>query len=90
MPVAGWQFSVTDSLGVVNGGNYTDQNGTLALCGLVAGAYTVSENLVSPVTITGLTVNGLPAPVTPIYSFVWDGSKPNPFIIVFQNNLFPG
>jgi len=87
MPVAGWPFSVIDTVGVTNG-YFTDQNGIFSLCGQVPGAYTVSEDPGS--IIIGLTVNGTPLPpaaLTTVYSFAWSAGQPNPFIIVFQNCL---
>jgi prealbumin domain-containing protein len=86
-PVAGWQFSVLDPVGGSNVYS-TDSTGTVTACGLAPGAYTVSE--ASSSIVISLTVNGASVPNSTIYSFVWDASQPSPFIIVFQNNLFPG
>ena len=86
-PVGGWQFTVMDPVGGTN--NYsTDSTGSVTACGLAPGAYTVSEASTS--IVLTLTVNGVSVPKSTIYSFVWDASQPTPFIIVFQNSLFPG
>jgi hypothetical protein len=90
-PVVGWQFSLTDPVGASN--NYsTDSTGTVPVCGLVAGTYTVSED--SGSLIIGLTVNGTPLPsaaLSTVYSFTWSAGQPTPFIIVFQNSIsLPG
>ena len=83
VPVAGWQFNLTDPLGTVNA-YFTDGSGTLLVCGLVEGAYTVTETLVAPVTVVGLKVNGVDLPPVPIYSFIWADGQPAP-TIVFKN-----
>ena len=60
-PVVGWQFSLTDQVGASNIYS-TDSTGTVPVCGLVAGPYTVSEaQAVSDTgsTVIGLTVAGL-------------------------------
>jgi hypothetical protein len=86
-PIAGWQFSMADPVGA--GNNFsTDSTGTITVCGLTPGAYTVSEASTSKVL--SLTVNGTSVPKSTIYSFVWDVGQPTPFIIVFQNSTLPG
>jgi hypothetical protein len=85
-PVPGWAFQVTDTVGAVNS-NFTDANGNVRLCGLVAGPYTVAEDINS--LVLSLTVNGTaqPKPLT-IYSFTWAVGQTPP-VIVFQNSLTP-
>ena len=82
-PVGGWQFNLTDPLGTVNA-YFTDSTGTLNVCGLVSGAYTVSEAMGSGVI--GLKVNGVTLPASTIYSFTWVAGQAEP-VIVFQNSI---
>ena len=84
MAVAGWQFNLTDPLGTVKA-YFTDGNGQLLVCGLVSGAYTVSEDINS--AILSLKVNDIaqPTPST-IYSFTWVAGQPAP-VIVFKNQI---
>jgi hypothetical protein len=82
-PGANWQIDVTDPLGIVNS-YFTDTAGQLQVCGLVEGAYTVSENLPTDFVVVGLIVNGVTLPAQPIYSFTWTSVNPAP-IITFQN-----
>ena len=92
-PVVGWQFSLTDTVGASNTYS-TDSTGTVPVCGLVAGTYTVSEAQAvsdSGSTVIGLTANGTSIPPSTIYTFDWSAGQPTPFIIVFQNSLpLPG
>jgi len=53
------------------------------VCGLTAGAYTVSES-VSGSAVVGLSVNGVSVPPDSVYSFTWTAGKPDT-LIVFQN-----
>jgi len=91
LPVAHWQFSVTDAVGGSDT-HFTDSTGTITVCGLVSGTYTVSEaDAVSDTgsTVVGLIVNTVPiAPVTTT-SFTWVAGQPAP-VIVFQNCLVGG
>ena len=82
-PVMGWRFNLTDPLGTSNA-YFTDGNGSLLVCGLAAGAYTVSEDPSSP--ILGLKVNGVDLPLSTIYSFTWVAGQPEP-VIVFKNDV---
>jgi hypothetical protein len=91
LPVAHWQFSVTDTVGAGNIYS-TDSNGNITACGLVSGTYTVSEaDAVSDTgsTVVGLTVNGATLPPSTIYAFQWLAGQPAP-VIVFQNCLVGG
>ena len=83
-PAEGWLMNVTDPVGATNG-FFTDANGEVKICGLAAGAYTVTEDLPLGFDVIGLIVNGvdLPYPDT-VYSFTWDPTKPAP-VIVFRN-----
>ena len=90
-PVAHWQFSVTDTVGAGDI-HHTDSTGTITVCGLVSGTYTVSEaDAVSDTgsTVIGLTFNGTPQSPNPVYSFTWAAGQPMP-VIVFQNCLVGG
>jgi hypothetical protein len=80
-PVPAWQFDLTDPLGTVNA-YFTDSTGNLLICGLVPGAYTVSEDMGS--AIIGLTVNNTILPPSTIYSFTWTAGQPAP-VIIFRN-----
>ena len=80
-PGAGWEFDVTDSVGVVNG-YFTNDSGEVKICGLTEGAYTVSESPDS--TVAGLYVNGVSLPFSTIYSFTWKLNQPDP-VILFVN-----
>ena len=82
-PVAGWKFNLTDPLGTVNA-YFTDSTGTLKICGLVSGAYTVSEDMSS--SVIGLTVNTIKFPPSTIYSFTWVAGQNEP-VVVFQNQI---
>lgn len=83
LSVAGWQFNLTDPLGTVNA-YFTDSTGTLMVCGLVSGGYTISEDINS--AIIGLTVNNVSLPPSTMYSFTWTAGQQAP-VIVFQNQL---
>jgi hypothetical protein len=84
MPVIGWPFQVTDTVGAVN--TYlTDTSGSVKVCALVAGAYTVAEDINS--VIISLTVNGKVQPIAlTIYSFTWVVGQTPP-VIVFKNSI---
>lgn len=84
-PGANWEFDLTDPLGTVNA-YFTDATGTLVVCGLVPGAYTVAES--STATVKGLSVNGTALLPSTIYSFTWAAGQPAP-VITFQNQGQP-
>ncbi|MBZ5576584.1 MAG: hypothetical protein LAP40_08515 [Acidobacteriia bacterium] len=80
-----WPVALTDPDGVTNNFFTSDTDGSITKCGLVAGAYTVTEDP-QGLDVVGLVVNGVN--VTPpdvVYSFSWSVGKPNPMVVVFQN-----
>ena len=83
LPTANWQFKVTDPLGVTNL-YFTNAAGTVQVCGLAEGAYSVSEDLTSSVWVVGLVVNGAALPPDSVYSFTWTTTKAQP-VITFRN-----
>ena len=86
-PGLSWPIDVADSAGVVNNFFTNDTDGTLSVCGLVAGNYTVTES-VSGAQVIGLTVNGTSLPAQSLYSFSWIAGQPVP-LVAFQNLLTP-
>jgi hypothetical protein len=84
-PGFGWPIAITDPAGVTN--NYFTSNidGTLSVCGLVAGSYTVTES-VDGYQVVGLIVNGTRLPAQSVYSFSWTAGQPGPSL-VFQNQV---
>jgi hypothetical protein len=82
-PVAHWQFLVTDTVGAGDI-HHTDSTGTITVCGLVSGTYTVSE-----ADAIGLTFNGMKQSASLVFSFTWAAGQPMP-VIVFQNCLVGG
>ncbi len=85
-----WPIHVTDATGVTNNYLTSSDTGTLSVCNLVAGTYTVTEDLQGS-SVIGLQVNGVSLPAQPVYAFFWDTKAPNPFVILFQNqqsNIF--
>ncbi len=86
-PGFSWPIDVTDSAGVTNNFFTNDTDGTLSVCGLVIGSYTVTEAL-NGGTVIGLIVNGIVMPAQPLYSFSWAAGQPAPSL-VFQNLLTP-
>jgi hypothetical protein len=93
-PTPDWLMYLTDNTLQVTNEYFTQHEDTQAgtvegevkVCGLVPGAYTVTESLDFPVEVIGLFVNGVELPVDSMYSFTWDPSKPEP-VIVFRNTL---
>jgi hypothetical protein len=84
-----WPISITDTLGVTNNYTTNETDGTLTVCSLVAGTYTVSESLIlnsQPYFVASLAVNGASLPPQPVYSFSWTAGQAAPSI-VFQNML---
>ncbi len=86
VPGVGWEFDVTDTLGVVNP-FFTDGTGQVKVCGLTAGAYTVAEDPYA--TVVSLVVNGVSLPPSTIYSFTWQNKQPDP-VILFVNQTLIG
>ncbi|HEV3334517.1 MAG TPA: hypothetical protein VG096_26195 [Bryobacteraceae bacterium] len=82
-----WPIDVTDPNGVTNNFFTNATDGTLSVCGLVAGSYTVTESLEGS-TVLGLIVNGVSLPAQPVYSFSWVAGQPGTSVI-FQNLLSP-
>jgi hypothetical protein len=83
-PGLNWPIAVTDPAGVTNNFFTSTTDGTLSVCGLTPGSYTVSESL-NGSQVAGLIVNGVVLPTQSLYSFTWSAGQPNPFSIVFQN-----
>ncbi len=89
-PGFNWPVTLTDPNGATNNFYTNATDGTLSICGLVAGSYTVSEGSTNGQVNTGIWdvfVNGVEAPANPIYSFTW-ASGQTPPSIVFQNVIF--
>jgi hypothetical protein len=84
-PGLNWPISVTDPLGVTNNYTTNSTDGTLSVCGLVAGMYTVTEDP-QGYLVASLTVNGAPVPAQPVYSFTWNAGMVAPSV-VFTNTL---
>jgi hypothetical protein len=89
VPTSGWEILVTDPTGVTNSRLTNDIYGTVTFCGLVAGAYTVTEVMQAGFGVAGLMVNDTAAPPDITYSFTWAPGRPNPFSVVFQNRVIP-
>jgi hypothetical protein len=84
-PGVGWSISVTDQQPVTNT-SFTDDNGQLSVCNLVAGSYTVSESTIGSM-IYGLIYNGNSVnPAQSSFLISWKAGDPNPSL-VFQNVL---
>jgi hypothetical protein len=81
-PGAQWKISLFDPAQVTND-YYTGPEGFLQVCGLSAGAYTVTEEL-QGLNVIGLIVNGMSQAAESVYSFVWSIGKPEP-VIMFKN-----
>lgn len=84
-PGLGWPVAVTDSAGVTNNFFTNNTDGTLSVCGLVAGSYTVTESL-NDYLVIGLIVNGTRVPAQPLYSFSWAPGQPG-ISVIFQNQM---
>lgn len=85
-PGPNWLITLTDSLGVSND-FFTDANGEVVICDLVAGNYTVTESLTNggiTYQVYGLIVNGQVLPPSITYSFSWTPGKGNQ-LVVFRN-----
>ncbi len=86
IPGVGWEFDVTDTVGVVNP-YFTDDSGQVKVCGLTAGAYTVAEDPFA--SVVGLVVNGVTLPPSTIYSFTWQDKQPDPVILFVNLDAVP-
>jgi hypothetical protein len=86
--VAGWGVTITgDSFN-----NRFFTSGLKDTCSvlLTAGTYTVTEDLTFEgvtYTVIGLKVNGVDLPPSEVYSFNWSPGKPDPFIIIWTNQV---
>jgi hypothetical protein len=89
-PGTHWPMTVTDSAGVTNDYYTGDTDGSVSICGLVAGTYTVTEGFVANSTVVGLQVNGAILPAQNLYAFYWTTKSPDPFVVLFQNHISPG
>jgi hypothetical protein len=90
-PGLNWPINLMDSAGVTNNYFTSNTDGSVTICSLVAGTYTVSETtpLGLSSNVVGLTVNGAVLPPQTVYSFFWSVKSPDPFVVVFQNKLAP-
>jgi hypothetical protein len=84
-PGTNWPMHVTDAFGSVNNYFTNASDGSLTVCSLVAGTYTVAEDVLAGTYVVGLKVNGTAMPVQSSYSFLWKNKSPDPFVVVFQN-----
>jgi hypothetical protein len=84
-PGLNWPIAVTDPTGATNNFFTNSTDGTLSVCGLVAGSYTVAEPRgYNGTQFISLTVNGAILPTDITYSFSWTAGQPAP-AVVFQN-----
>jgi hypothetical protein len=83
-PGLSWPIALTDPSGAGSNNYFTNTtDGSLSICGLVAGNYTVSESL-NGYLVVGLIVNSTSLPAQSVYSFSWAAGMPAP-TLVFQN-----
>ncbi len=84
-----WPIALTEPTGATNNFFTNDTDGTLSICGLVPGSYTVAEPAgYGGTEIYGLIVNGITLPPDITYSFSWRAGQPAPSV-VFQNLQVP-
>jgi hypothetical protein len=83
-----WEILLTDPSKVTNTYFTDDTYGTVAICGLVAGDYTVAEVVPADMVVAGLIVNGIGLPAQSIYSFTWTPGTQSP-VVVFRNKNKP-
>lgn len=82
-----WPIVVTEPTGATDNFYTNDTDGTLSVCGLVAGSYTVAEPAgYGGTEVVGLIVNGYILPPDITYSFSWTAGQPAPSV-VFQNHI---
>ena len=86
-PGFGWPMQLTDNELTTNNFFTNNTDGSATLCALVAGTYTVAEVPVTGSSVVGLQVNGAVLPAQSVYSFLWTTKSPNPFVVVFQNQV---
>jgi hypothetical protein len=85
----GWEFTVTDSLGVSNEYFTSGAKETCTVPALVQGTYTVTEASVFDsltYNVVGLNVNGQNLPPSSTYAFGWTSGKAAP-LIIWTNEL---
>lgn len=86
-PGASWQMTLTDPTGVSTG-YLTNAAGTLSVCGLAAGQYTLTESQYDSIgrfyLVYSLTVNGVSLTPETSYTFTWAAGETAPSVI-FQN-----
>jgi hypothetical protein len=87
-PGFSWPITVTDPTGGSNGYFTNTTDGTLSVCGLTAGTYTVTEGMLPGYQVIGLTFNGVPQTPQTSYSFTWSMGWPT-LEIVFVNQPVP-
>jgi hypothetical protein len=80
-----WPMQLTDNLGASQSFSTNTTDGSVTVCALVAGTYTIAEVPKSGFDVVGLQVNGTVLPAQSVYSFLWSTKSPNPFVVVFQN-----
>jgi len=83
-PGVSWPVTLTDFNGVTNNFFTSDTDGTLSICGLAAGSYTVAEICPPAWAPVALTFNGTSYSQQISHSFTWSPGNPNP-VVVFQN-----
>ncbi len=87
-PGFSWPIALMDPNGGTNNFFTNTTDGTLSVCGLTAGTYTVTEGMPAGYSVIGLVVNGAWLPAQIVYSFTWAAGQPAP-TIVFQNEFIP-
>ena len=86
-PGLNWPIDLTEPTGATNNYFTNGTDGTLSVCGLVVGSYTVAEpNGYGGTYVRGLMVNGFNLPPQSAYSFSWTTGQPAPSV-VFQNGF---
>ncbi len=87
-PGANWMITLMDPLGGTNNFN-TDANGTVKICALTAGGYTVTESLTdsqgNTYHVVGLVVNGVSQSPSEVYSFNWTPGKPDQNVTFYNS-----
>jgi hypothetical protein len=83
-PGFNWPITITDTNGVPNDFFTNTTDGTLFVCGLTAGTYTVTEAQKTSWIVFSLTFDGVSQTPQPAYSFTWAVGQPAP-AIVFVN-----
>lgn len=84
-PGFNWPMTLTDPNGATNNFFTNTTDGTLSICGLAAGNYTITE-ILNGYYVLGLSVNGTSLPAQPSYSFSWAAGQTAPSV-TFQNQV---